>query len=100
VCFTDKTGVLCVTQMNGSEALLWFWVSGEAAQLCVSNKLRTPLGKPQETFTSIETALRKYAQVVREKDEAAYVRSAADTPATLSPALDSSAKLSSIGKCI
>uniref|UniRef100_A0A6B0VG32 non-specific serine/threonine protein kinase n=1 Tax=Ixodes ricinus TaxID=34613 RepID=A0A6B0VG32_IXORI len=38
--------------------LLWFWALWEAAQTCVALKLRTPLGKPQETFTSVEAALK------------------------------------------
>lgn len=34
----------------------------EAAHHCVINKLRTPLGKPQETFTTIECALKTLAR--------------------------------------
>ncbi|KAH8038106.1 hypothetical protein HPB51_021663 [Rhipicephalus microplus] len=37
---------------------LWCWALWESAQICVHLKLRTPLGKPQETFTSIEGALK------------------------------------------
>ncbi|CAN8005347.1 unnamed protein product [Ixodes hexagonus] len=40
--------------------LLWFWALWESAQTCVQLKLRTPLGKPQETFTSIEGALKGF----------------------------------------
>lgn len=38
------------------------WACWEAAQLCVLNKLRTTLGKPPETFTSIEVAVRNLAR--------------------------------------
>ena len=55
--------------MDSSYTLLWFWVTLEAAQLCVTSKLRTPLGKPQETFTSIEAAIRKFAAIARESEE-------------------------------
>lgn len=34
--------------------LLWKWLAWEPAQHCIASKLRTTLGKPQDTFTSIE----------------------------------------------
>ncbi|CAH0546905.1 unnamed protein product [Brassicogethes aeneus] len=40
-----------------SRQVLSNWVTLEAAQFCVNYKLRTPLGKPNETFTKIEGAL-------------------------------------------
>lgn len=40
-----------------SRQVLNNWVTLEAAQFCVNYKLRTPLGKPNETFTKIEGAL-------------------------------------------
>lgn len=43
---------------------LFFWSGFEAAQHCVLNKLRTSLGKPQETFTSIEGALKILAREI------------------------------------
>ncbi|XP_055937546.1 serine/threonine-protein kinase SMG1-like isoform X2 [Argiope bruennichi] len=45
-----------------SSAVLWFWAVWEVAQFCVVNKLRTPLGKPQETFMAIEGALKSAAK--------------------------------------
>ncbi|CAF4420095.1 unnamed protein product, partial [Rotaria sp. Silwood2] len=33
---------------------LYFWAIWECAQFCVMNKLKIPLGKPQETFLSLE----------------------------------------------
>lgn len=45
-------------------SFLYFWGGFEAAQHCVINKLRTPLGKPQETFTTIEGALKLLAREI------------------------------------
>ncbi|KAB0796118.1 hypothetical protein PPYR_10179 [Photinus pyralis] len=51
-----------------SRAVLNNWVTFEAAQLCVNSKLRTPLGKPNETFTSFEVVLKRLArEVMRSK---------------------------------
>lgn len=44
--------------------VLMFWVQCEAAQSCVSNKLRTALGKPQETFIKIESTVREFARLL------------------------------------
>ncbi|XP_030753715.1 serine/threonine-protein kinase SMG1 [Sitophilus oryzae] len=41
----------------GSKQVLNNWCTLEAAQYCVNYKLRTPLGKPNETFMKIEYAL-------------------------------------------
>lgn len=48
---------------------LWFWAAWEAAQFCIMSKLRTPLGKPQETFTAIEAAVKKLAIELRKSEE-------------------------------
>ena len=45
-------------------SFLFFWSGFEAAQHCITNKLRTPLGKPQETFTTIECALKTLAREI------------------------------------
>ncbi|KZC05708.1 Serine/threonine-protein kinase SMG1 [Dufourea novaeangliae] len=47
-----------------NRSFLYFWSGFEAAQHCVINKLRTSLGKPQETFTSIESALKTLAREI------------------------------------
>ncbi|OWF37806.1 serine/threonine-protein kinase SMG1-like [Mizuhopecten yessoensis] len=47
--------------VDGNEGMLWFWATWEAAQYCILNRLRTPLGKPQETFTSIEGVIKTVA---------------------------------------
>ena len=44
----------CGLQFNRCESLLWFWATWEAAQFCIMSKLRTPLGRAQETFQAIE----------------------------------------------
>jgi PI-3-kinase-related kinase SMG-1 len=40
--------------------LLWFWGLWECSQLFVQSKLKTPLGKPQDSFLAIESALKAY----------------------------------------
>lgn len=37
------------------KSLLWFWALWECAQFCVQSKLKTPLGKAQDTFVAIES---------------------------------------------
>lgn len=51
-----------------NNAVLLSWACWEAAQLCVLNKLRTPLGKPPETFTSIEVAIRTLARQTKSSE--------------------------------
>jgi len=45
-----------------SKPVLLQWAAWEAAQFCVSCKLRTPLGKPQGTFTTIEGVIKNLAR--------------------------------------
>ncbi|XP_044575793.1 serine/threonine-protein kinase SMG1 isoform X2 [Cotesia glomerata] len=52
-----------------NQSFLFFWSGLEAAQHCVLNKLRTALGKPQETFTTIEGALKTLARDISCKPE-------------------------------
>ncbi|XP_012271718.1 serine/threonine-protein kinase SMG1 isoform X2 [Orussus abietinus] len=52
-----------------NRSFLFFWGGFEAAQHCVTNKLRTPLGKPQETFTTIEGALKTLAREISNNGE-------------------------------
>ena len=37
-----------------TEAVVWQWAVWEAAQFTVLSKLRTPLGRAQDTFQTIE----------------------------------------------
>jgi hypothetical protein len=52
----DQYRVLSYEQLPnfGNDALIWFWAIWECAQFCVMNKLKTSLGKPQETFLALE----------------------------------------------
>ncbi|WAQ96320.1 SMG1-like protein [Mya arenaria] len=43
--------------ISQSPTVQWYWATWEAAQFCVLTRLKTPLGKPQETFTSIEAPM-------------------------------------------
>lgn len=45
------------------------WCQWEAAQFCVNNKLRTPLGKPQETFLKIESIIKEDARILALKEK-------------------------------
>lgn len=45
------------------------WIQWEAARFCVNNKLKTPLGKPQETFIKIEHIIKEHARVLALKDK-------------------------------
>ncbi|KAG8199800.1 hypothetical protein JTE90_000893 [Oedothorax gibbosus] len=54
--------------VQNSTPLLWFWGVWEVAQACVASKLRTPLGKPQETFMAIEAALKSAAKPSKSQD--------------------------------
>lgn len=40
--------------VSAFDSALLFWETWECAQYCVANKLRTTLGKPQDTFMAIE----------------------------------------------
>ncbi|XP_050541278.1 serine/threonine-protein kinase SMG1 [Daktulosphaira vitifoliae] len=42
--------------------LLFFWVNWEAANFCVTNRLRTPFGKPNSTFRVIENGIKSWAR--------------------------------------
>lgn len=64
----DDAMSLCFL-VSGNYALLWFWSTWEAAQFCVLSRLRTPLGKPQETFTTIESVIKSYAAEIRSKGD-------------------------------
>ncbi|XP_037938789.1 serine/threonine-protein kinase Smg1 [Teleopsis dalmanni] len=65
----------CTTQQNGddithqklikiSRRALFAWFEHEAARYCVNNKMRTSIGKPQETFLAIEAIVIDYARTL------------------------------------
>lgn len=45
------------------------WIQWEAARFCVNNKLRTPLGKPQDTFIKIENIIKEHARILALKEK-------------------------------
>lgn len=48
---------------------LVMWAQWEAAQHCVANKLRTALGKPQDTFLRIESIIKEDARILAMKEK-------------------------------
>ncbi|CAB3374703.1 Hypothetical predicted protein [Cloeon dipterum] len=57
----DEIEKLRIAGSNSSKAL-WKWATWQAAQFTINSKLRTPLGKPQETFSAIENAIKSLAR--------------------------------------
>lgn len=53
--------------MNDLRCLI-SWGQWEAAQFCVNNKLRTPLGKAQDTFIKIESIIKEDARILALKE--------------------------------
>ncbi len=51
-----------------NEDLRCVWMSLSASQFCVNNKLKTPLGKAQETLTTIEKVIRNIVQNLMERN--------------------------------
>ncbi|XP_037824914.1 serine/threonine-protein kinase Smg1 [Lucilia sericata] len=54
--------------VQDNQQLLSYHLQYEAARYCVQHKLRTTLGKPQETFLAIEAVIMKYARFLAEKE--------------------------------
>uniref|UniRef100_T1KSW0 non-specific serine/threonine protein kinase n=2 Tax=Tetranychus urticae TaxID=32264 RepID=T1KSW0_TETUR len=48
-----------------NQSSLIFWACWQSIQYCIVNKLRTPLGKAQDTFTKIEMAVKSKAIAVQ-----------------------------------
>ena len=46
--------------MKENRGLLWFWAICECAQFFIQSKLKTPLGKAQDAFLAIESAIKEY----------------------------------------
>lgn len=42
------------------EGLLWFWALWECAQFFVQSRLKTPIGKAQDTFVAIENSIKGF----------------------------------------
>ncbi|KAL8580399.1 hypothetical protein ACOMHN_020876 [Nucella lapillus] len=56
---------ILLSDLDATDSLLWFWATYESAHFTVLSRLRTPLGKPQETFMSIESVLKAFAAEAR-----------------------------------
>lgn len=50
-----------------TEVLLWQWAVWEAAQFTVLSKLRTPLGRAQDTFQTIEGKVKSSCDCIHNK---------------------------------
>lgn len=50
----DNSETELLSHSQHSRILLYFWINWEAANFCVTNRLRTPFGKPNLTFRAIE----------------------------------------------
>ncbi|XP_075422184.1 serine/threonine-protein kinase SMG1 isoform X2 [Ascaphus truei] len=61
-----------------TEAVLWQWSAWEAAQFTVLSKLRTPLGRAQDTFQTIEGVIRSLAAHTLNTDQDVGQWTAAD----------------------
>ncbi|XP_068605668.1 serine/threonine-protein kinase SMG1 [Brachionichthys hirsutus] len=63
-----------------TEAVLWQWAVWEAAQFTVLSKLRTPLGRAQDTFQTIEGMIRSLAahSLNPEQDVGAWIGAGSD----------------------
>lgn len=54
-CFDiDNSDAELLAHAQHCRVLLYFWMNWEAANFCVTNRLRTPFGKPNHTFRAIE----------------------------------------------
>lgn len=56
---------ILLSDLDATDSLLWFWATYETAHFTVLSRLRTPLGKPQDTFMSIESVLKAFAAEAR-----------------------------------
>ena len=50
-----------IHQIIHHRGLLEYWVLWQAADFCVAHRLRTPIGKPLDTFMCIEAAIKQIA---------------------------------------
>jgi hypothetical protein len=53
--YLTKDMVTLDSIVDNHDGLLWFWALWECAQFCVQQRLKTPLGKAQDTFVAIES---------------------------------------------
>ncbi|XP_071960703.1 serine/threonine-protein kinase SMG1-like [Antedon mediterranea] len=67
----DGAKSLAESNMEQNEGIQWFWATWEVAQYCVHSKLKTPIGKPQDTFRAIDSVLKEYSDHARNGRETA-----------------------------
>uniref|UniRef100_A0A8D9A0V0 non-specific serine/threonine protein kinase n=1 Tax=Cacopsylla melanoneura TaxID=428564 RepID=A0A8D9A0V0_9HEMI len=48
--------------LDSVDSSLLFWASFASAQFCVTNRLRTPLGKPPDTLTAFDSSMKHLAR--------------------------------------
>ncbi|XP_071818149.1 serine/threonine-protein kinase SMG1-like isoform X2 [Apostichopus japonicus] len=70
----NRTDNILETTIDHNLAVQCFWATWEAAQFCVISKLRTPIGKPQDTFRAIEGALKDFVAGIHPNDETRTVK--------------------------
>ena len=58
---------------------MWFWATYETAHFTVLSRLRTPLGKPQDTFMTIESVLKAFAVEARAATDVEDLGAGGDT---------------------
>lgn len=63
-----QAGQFCKWALTDLRCLI-SWVQWESAQHCVNNKLRTALGKPQDTFLRIESIIKENARILAMKEK-------------------------------
>ncbi|VVC40721.1 Hypothetical protein CINCED_3A013789 [Cinara cedri] len=59
---TDSSETELLSYAQHCRVLLYFWINWEAANFCVTNRLRTPFGKPNSTFRAIEGGIKSWAR--------------------------------------
>lgn len=52
---SDSSESEFLSQAQHCLVLLYFWINWETSNFCVTNRLRTPFGKPNSTFRAIES---------------------------------------------
>ncbi|XP_039285302.1 serine/threonine-protein kinase SMG1-like [Nilaparvata lugens] len=70
---------------HASTPMLLSWATWETAQLCISCKLRTPLGKPLDTFMAFEGAIKGLARETTSTAHKAVTESSLDESGGCSP---------------
>lgn len=56
-----RDSVIIDSIIENHDGILWFWALWECAQFCVQSRLKTPLGKAQDTFVAIEAVLKNFS---------------------------------------